>query len=75
MVVECRMEEPTSDNGPATMTLTFDVGTTLDQVEVAVILSVLEKVGGDKKECARLLGVATRTIYRRLEELREKVVP
>jgi hypothetical protein len=27
-------------------------------------------VGGDKRVCAQLLGIATRTIYRRLEEER-----
>jgi hypothetical protein len=27
-------------------------------------------VGGDKRLCAQLLGIATRTIYRRLEEER-----
>jgi len=28
-------------------------------------------VGGDKRLCAQLLGIATRTIYRRLEEDRD----
>jgi hypothetical protein len=28
-------------------------------------------VGGDKRLCAQLLGIATRTIYRRLEEEKE----
>jgi hypothetical protein len=34
-------------------------------------------VGGDKRLCAQLLGIATRTIYRRLEEERveERVEP
>jgi len=36
-----------------------------------VIHSTLSHVSGDKRLCAQLLGIATRTIYRRLEEDRE----
>jgi two-component system response regulator HydG len=36
-----------------------------------VIHSTLNHVSGDKRLCAQLLGIATRTIYRRLEEGRD----
>ena len=36
-----------------------------------MIHATLGHVGGDKRLCAQLLGIATRTIYRRLEEEKE----
>jgi two-component system, NtrC family, response regulator AtoC len=50
--------------------LTFAVGTPLAEIERRVIHATLGHVGGDKRLCAQLLGIATRTIYRRLEEER-----
>jgi two-component system response regulator HydG len=50
--------------------LTFAIGTPLGEIERRVIHSTLAHVGGDKRLCAQLLGIATRTIYRRLEEER-----
>jgi two-component system response regulator HydG len=50
--------------------MTFAVGTPLAEIERRVIHSTLAHVGGDKRLCAQLLGIATRTIYRRLEEER-----
>jgi two-component system response regulator HydG len=50
--------------------LTFAVGTPLEEIERRVIHATLAHVGGDKRVCAQLLGIATRTIYRRLEEER-----
>jgi two-component system response regulator HydG len=54
-------------------TLSFAVGTPLEEIERRVIHATLAHVGGDKRLCAQLLGIATRTIYRRLEE--ERVEP
>jgi two-component system response regulator HydG len=51
-------------------TLTFAVGTPLEEIERRVIHATLAHAGGDKRLCAQLLGIATRTIYRRLEEQR-----
>ena len=51
-------------------TLSFVVGTPLEEIERRVIHATLAHVGGDKRLCAQLLGIATRTIYRRLEEER-----
>src|SRR5947207_2743027 len=50
--------------------LSFAVGTPLEEIERRVIHATLAHVGGDKRLCAQLLGIATRTIYRRLEEER-----
>ncbi|HVR62969.1 MAG TPA: sigma-54 dependent transcriptional regulator, partial [Polyangia bacterium] len=50
--------------------LTFAVGTPLEEIERRVIHATLAHAGGDKRLCAQLLGIATRTIYRRLEEER-----
>ena len=54
-----------------TKSLTFAIGTPLEEIERRVIHSTLNHVNGDKRLCAQLLGIATRTIYRRLEEGRE----
>ena len=43
----------------------------LAEIERRVIHSTLNHVSGDKRLCAQLLGIATRTIYRRLEEDRD----
>jgi two-component system response regulator HydG len=51
--------------------LTFAIGTPLAEIERRVIHSTLNHVNGDKRLCAQLLGIATRTIYRRLEEGRD----
>lgn len=44
-------------------------GTPLEEVERRVIRETLERTGGDKKTAARLLGIASRTIYRKLDGL------
>ena len=51
--------------------ITFAIGTPLAEIERRVIHSTLNHVSGDKRLCAQLLGIATRTIYRRLEEDRD----
>ncbi|HSK02728.1 MAG TPA: sigma-54 dependent transcriptional regulator [Kofleriaceae bacterium] len=47
--------------------LTFPIGTPLAEIEMRVILETLRHTRGDKRLTAKLLGIATRTIYRRLE--------
>ncbi len=47
--------------------LTFQIGTPLAEIEMRVIRETLRHTGGDKRLAAKLLGIATRTIYRRLE--------
>ena len=55
--------------------VTFAIGTPLAEIERRVIHATLAHVGGDKRLCAQLLGIATRTIYRRLEEERGGTSP
>jgi DNA-binding NtrC family response regulator len=52
---------------PAPTTLAFPVGTTLDEIELRVIKETLRHTKGDKSVAAQLLGISTRTIYRKLD--------
>ncbi|MDB4966661.1 MAG: two component, sigma54 specific, transcriptional regulator, Fis family [Myxococcales bacterium] len=47
--------------------LTFEIGTPLEDIEMRVIHETLRHTRGDKRLAAQLLGIATRTIYRKLE--------
>jgi DNA-binding NtrC family response regulator len=47
-------------------TLTFPIGTPLDEIERQVIHMTLEHTRGDKPLAAQLLGISLRTIYRKL---------
>ena len=47
--------------------MTFAIGTPLADIEMRVIRETLRHTRGDKRLTAKLLGIATRTIYRRLE--------
>jgi len=51
--------------------ITFAIGTPLRELEHTAIRETLRYTGGDKKLAARLLGIASRTIYRRLEDERD----
>ncbi len=51
--------------GPAA--LSVPLGTTLDEVERQVIRETLRQTRGDKTLAAQLLGIAPRTIYRKLD--------
>ncbi len=46
--------------------LTIPLGTSLDEIERQVIAETLRMTSGDKKLAAKLLGIATRTIYRKI---------
>jgi two-component system response regulator HydG len=48
--------------------LVISIGTPLEEVERRVIKETLRHTKGDKRLAAQLLGIATRTIYRRLED-------
>jgi len=56
-----------SVTGVGTPSLSFAVGTPLSEIEMRVIRETLRHTRGDKRLAAKLLGIATRTIYRRLE--------
>jgi DNA-binding NtrC family response regulator len=55
----------------ATAPLTFDVGTPLEEIELRVIRETLRHTKGDKSVAAQLLGISTRTIYRKLDGVPE----
>ena len=46
-------------------------GATLEDIERMVIEQTLESVDGDKRRCAQLLGISSRTIYRKLRQEEE----
>ena len=54
-------------HGVAQRAVTIPLGTSLDEVERRLIHETLRMTKGDKRLAAQLLGVATRTIYRKLE--------
>ena len=77
-VVLCRGDKLTVDDLPDVVregpsaepsTITFSVGTPLDEVERRLIRETLRHARGDKSVAAQLLGISTRTIYRKLGEL------
>jgi two-component system response regulator HydG len=43
------------------------VGTTLRDAEMQLIQATLESAGGDKETAANILGIASRTIYRKMQ--------
>lgn len=76
-VVLCRGEaigladlpEPVANACPGAVSqLSFEVGTPLAEVEQRMIRETLRQTAGDKSLAAQLLGISTRTIYRKLEE-------
>jgi two-component system response regulator HydG len=51
----------------APRSLEFPVGTPLEEIELRVIRETLKHTKGDKSLAAQLLGISTRTIYRKLD--------
>ena len=56
-------EARASDDG-----ILIPFGMPLAEIERRVIRETLDRAGGDKKTAARLLGIAARTIYRKLDD-------
>jgi two-component system response regulator HydG len=54
------------DSPEETNMLSIPLGTTLDEIERQVIHATLGMTGGDKNLAAKLLGIAARTIYRKI---------
>jgi two-component system response regulator HydG len=52
--------------------VTIPIGTSLEEIERRVIHETLRHTEGDKRLAAQLLGIATRTIYRKLEAERDR---
>lgn len=55
-------------DAPAPATLDFSIGTPLEEVERRMIRETLKHTSGDKRLAAQLLGISTRTIYRKIGE-------
>ena len=53
--------------GSSGRTVSFEIGTPLEEIELRVIHETLKHTRGDKRLAAQLLGIATRTIYRKLD--------
>ncbi len=76
-VVLARGAEITSEDLPANITgaegdqriMHIPVGTPLEEIERLALIETLRMTGGDKRRAANLLGVAVRTIYRKLDGL------
>jgi two-component system response regulator HydG len=56
-------------SSPEPSVLTFPVGTSLEEVETRLIRETLKYTKNDKSLAAQLLGISTRTIYRKLGEI------
>jgi two-component system response regulator HydG len=59
-------DKVTSVIGPVPEVLNFPIGTPLEEVELRLIRETLRYAKGDKSLAAQLLGISTRTIYRKL---------
>jgi two-component system response regulator HydG len=64
---EADLPEHISDQQRDAEVLTVPIGMPLDELERRVIRETLLFTDGDKKRAAQLLGIATRTIYRKLD--------
>ena len=82
-VVLCRgdalTEQDLPDGGaraePSTSSaMSFPIGTPLGEIELRVIRETLRHTKGDKSIAAQLLGISTRTIYRKLDGVSEEAV-
>jgi two-component system response regulator HydG len=68
---ESDLPEPIARATPMARSLSFAIGTPLEEIERRVIQATLEHTSGDKRLAAQLLGIATRTIYRKLDAQRD----
>jgi len=67
VVTEADLPESVTGAAPHDESLTFALGTPLEEIERRVIRETLRHTGEDKRRAAQLLGISTRTIYRKLE--------
>ncbi len=58
-------------NEPPPSEMTFSLGTPLSEIETRIIHRTLRHTHGDKRLAAQLLGISTRTIYRKMGAERE----
>jgi two-component system response regulator HydG len=62
-------------SSPPPSAITVAIGTPLDEVESRLIRETLRHTHGDKPLAAQLLGISTRTIYRKLGEAGDEGEP
>ena len=62
-----RQRAPATERAAGPASLTVPLGTTMDEIERLVIRETLAQTRGDKTLAAQLLGIAPRTIYRKLD--------
>jgi two-component system response regulator HydG len=70
-LTEADLPEHMSAAEPTASQLNFEVGTPLEEIELRVIRETLRRTRGDKSVAAQLLGISTRTIYRKLDGISE----
>ncbi|HEY4179790.1 MAG TPA: sigma-54 dependent transcriptional regulator [Kofleriaceae bacterium] len=71
MIEEDALPREIRETAPGTTSassMTFPIGMPISEIEMRVIHETLRHTRGDKRLTAKLLGIATRTIYRRLEQ-------
>ena len=69
MIQETDLPGEISDLAPATDDMfSVPIGTPLQEVERRLLNRTLAFTQGDKRRAAQLLGIATRTVYRKLAE-------
>jgi len=66
-LTEQDLPDAIAESAPLPVALTFEVGTPLEEIELRVIKETLRHTKGDKSLAAQLLGISTRTIYRKLD--------
>jgi two-component system response regulator HydG len=68
------MTLPTGEQGALMdeKTISIALGTPMDIIEKRVIEETLRHSRGDKNVASKILGISTRTIYRKIEEDKEE---
>jgi DNA-binding NtrC family response regulator len=56
------------DIKPSETHVTFELGTSLDEIEKTMVIRALEATNNNRKEAARLLGISRRVIYNKLKK-------
>ncbi len=63
------LPESIASTSPQPESLSFPMGTPLDEIERRTIRATLQHTGGDKQAAADILRISARTIYRKLDEV------
>ena len=66
-ITEAELPHGVKSGQSSTRTLSIPLGTPLEEVERRLITETLRITKGDKRLAAQMLGIATRTIYRKLD--------